>query len=73
MIFIPLLHSRIRGWGIQGTSLKVLEAETYVTPLSSPLSRLQAKARYRLAASGQARVISRECEKKKRTPPQGNR
>lgn len=53
---------RIVSGASKPTLVKALEAETYVTSISSYLLHLQANSRYRLRTSGQANVIAKTCE-----------
>lgn len=46
----------------KATPIPVLEAETIIAPTDVHLDQLQAKARYRLRAGGQARVITTPCK-----------
>lgn len=47
----------------KATPIKALDAETPVAPLSLHLNCLQAKARARMRATGQSRVIAKQCKK----------
>ena len=45
----------------KATPVEVLEAETFIAPMELHLDHLQMKARYRLRASGQAKLITTAC------------
>ena len=45
----------------KATPVEVLEAETFIAPMELHLDNLQIKARYRLRAAGQAKLISKAC------------
>ena len=45
----------------KATPVEVLEAETFIAPMELHLDNLQIKARYRLLAAGQAKLISKAC------------
>lgn len=47
----------------KATPIQVLEAETYVPPMSLYLKHLQIKARYRLRVSEQSKFIAKSCKK----------
>lgn len=46
----------------KATPIPVLEAETFIAPIDVHLDQLQAKARFRLRADGQAKFIATACK-----------
>ena len=54
---------RVVAGAYRATPIEVLQAETFICPLTQHLDHLQAKGRSRLQHNGQAKVIEQACEK----------